>query len=93
MSEEAYVEKVLDQFNMSGAKSVLSLLAKYFKLTKEQSPNSEKDQVEMSKILYASSMGSLMHAMVCTWPNIAHVVSVISRFLSILGKKHWEVVK
>ena len=43
---------------MSGAKSVVSPLAGYFKLTKEQSPKSEKDQVEMSKIFYAFIVGS-----------------------------------
>lgn len=35
LSLEAYVEKVLDQFNMSGAKLVMNLLVGYFKLIKE----------------------------------------------------------
>ena len=34
-----------------------------------------------------------MYAMVCTRPDIAHAVGVVSRFLSNPGKEHWEAVK
>ena len=47
----------------------------------------------MSKVPYASAIGSLMYAMVCTRPNIAYVMGVMSRFMSWLGKKRWEAVK
>jgi len=47
----------------------------------------------MSKVSYASTLGSLMYVMVCTRPNIAHVVGVVSMFLSNPGKEHWEGVK
>ena len=33
-----------------------------------------------------------MYAMVCTRPDIAHAVGVMSRFMSRPGKKHWEAV-
>ena len=38
-------------------------------------------------------MGSLMYAMVCTMPDIAHAVGVVSRFISNPGKEHWAIVK
>ena len=47
----------------------------------------------MSKVPYASTIDSLMYAMVCTRPDIAHAMGVVSRFMSRLGKQHWEVVK
>jgi hypothetical protein len=34
-----------------------------------------------------------MYAMVCTRPDIAHVVAVVSRYMNNPGKEHWEVVK
>jgi ATP-binding cassette subfamily B (MDR/TAP) protein 1 len=34
-----------------------------------------------------------MYAMVCTRPDISHVVGVVSRYMSNLGKQHWEAVK
>jgi hypothetical protein len=42
---------------------------------------------------YASVVGSLMYAMVCTRPNIAHVVGVLRRYMSKLGKEHWTTIK
>jgi len=47
----------------------------------------------MSKLPYAFAVKSLMYVMVCTRLDIAHVVGVVSRFLSNLGKEHWEGVK
>ena len=34
-----------------------------------------------------------MYAMVCSRPDIAHAVGVVSRFLENPGKEHWEAVK
>ena len=47
----------------------------------------------MSKVPYASVVGSLMYAMVCTRPDIAHAVGVVSRYLNNPGKEHWMAVK
>ena len=47
----------------------------------------------MSRVPYASAVGSLMYAMVCTRPDITHAVGVVSRFLSNPAKEHWEGVK
>jgi hypothetical protein len=47
----------------------------------------------MSKVPYSSTTGSLMYAMVCTRPDIAHAVAVVSSYMTNPGKEHWEVVK
>jgi hypothetical protein len=47
----------------------------------------------MSKVPYSSTIGSLMYAMVCTRPDIAHAVGVVRRYTKNPGKEHWEVVK
>ena len=47
----------------------------------------------MSKVPYASAVGSLMYVMVCTKLDIAHAVGVVSRYMSHLGIEHWNVVK
>jgi len=36
----------------------------------------------MSKYPYVSAIGSLMYAMVCTRPDIAHAVGVISKYMN-----------
>jgi hypothetical protein len=47
----------------------------------------------MSRVPYSLAVGSLMYAMVCTRPTIAHVVGVVSRYMNNPGKEHWEAVK
>ena len=47
----------------------------------------------MSHVPYASAVGSLMYAMVCTRPDIAHAVGVLRRYMSKPGKEHWTLVK
>ena len=47
----------------------------------------------MSKVPYSSTVGSLMYAMVCTRPDIAHAVGIVSRYMNDPGKEHWMSVK
>ena len=47
----------------------------------------------MRKVAYASLIGSLMYAMVCTRPDIATAVGIVSRYMSNLEKEHWAVGK
>ena len=78
---------------MSKAKAVSSPLAGHFRLSIKQCPISEKEEEEMRKFSFTSVVGSLMYAMVCTRPDIAHAVGVVSIFFSNLGKEHWKAVK
>jgi len=77
---------------MENTKAVSTPLATHFKLSVKQSPSNEVEKTYISIINYTSMVGSLMYAIVCTRPDIAHV-GTISWFLSNLGKEHWNVVK
>ena len=88
LSQQRYIEKVLERFNMSNSKSISTPLGGHLKLSSQQCPTSEKEKKEMKKITYASVIGNLMYAMVYTKLDIAHAVGVVSHFLSNLGKEH-----
>ena len=47
----------------------------------------------MSKVPYTSTISGLMYAMLCTRPDIAHAVGVVSRFINRHGKQHWKAIK
>ena len=47
----------------------------------------------MQKIPYASVVGSLMYAQVCTRSDIAHIVGMLGRYLSNPGLDHWKAAK
>jgi len=47
----------------------------------------------MHKIPYASVVGSLMYAQVCTRPDMAYIVGVLGRYLSNPGMDYWKAAK
>jgi len=64
--QENYVIKMLEMFNMAEARLITTPLAGHFRLSSSQCPNSQEDEDEISRVPYASVVGSLMYAMVCT---------------------------
>lgn len=95
LSQGKYIGKVLERFRMNYVKTKPrnTPLGSHLILTKDQSPKDEEGRREMAKVPYASAVGSLMYAMVCTRPDIAHAMGVVSRFMSDPGKEHWKGVK
>ncbi|GJU54951.1 putative RNA-directed DNA polymerase, partial [Tanacetum coccineum] len=53
----------------------------------------ESNDKEIQRRDVEHSVGSVMYAMVCTRPNIAHAVGVVSRFMSNPRREHWEAIK
>jgi len=70
---------------MKDSKSEDTPIAKGDKFNLKQCPNNDLERTEMQKIPYASTVGRLMYAQVCTRPDIAFVVGVLGRYLSNLG--------
>ncbi|WMV44256.1 hypothetical protein MTR67_037641 [Solanum verrucosum] len=59
---------------MDKAKVVNTPLSMHFKLSTRHCPSSDGEKEDMKKVPYVSAIGSLMYAMVCTRPDIAHAV-------------------
>jgi hypothetical protein len=78
---------------MHGSKPVKVPIPIGVKLSANQCLKTQEEEEDMSHVPYASAVGSLMYAMVCTRPDIAHAVGVLSRYMSKLGKEHWKTVK
>jgi hypothetical protein len=93
LSQGEYIEKVLERSRMQNEKSVSTYLASHFKLIKEMCPKTQEEIEYMSRVSYSTVVGSLVYVMVCTRPDIPHVVVVVSRCMNNPGKEHWEAVK
>ena len=52
------------------------------KFSLNQCPKNDFKIKEMQKIPYASTIGSLMYAQVCTRPNITYIVGMLGRYLN-----------
>ncbi|RDX79437.1 hypothetical protein CR513_40134, partial [Mucuna pruriens] len=76
LSQENYISKVLDRFDMKDSKLGDTPIAKGEKISLKQCPNNDLERNEMQKFPYVSTIVSLMYAQVCTYLDIAFVVGV-----------------
>ena len=93
LSQKMYIEEVLKRFSMENFKRDLVPFRYGIHLSKKMYPRTPEEIERMSKILYASAIRSLMYAMLCTRPDIAHAMSVTSRYQSNPDEEHWTSVK
>ena len=88
LSQERYIERMLERFNMKISKLVSTPLVGHFKLIRGFVHLWRQKKCEISVILYSSAVGSLIYAMVCTHPDVSHSLGVVRRFLANPGKAH-----
>ena len=93
LSQDTYIDKVLKRFNMEEAKKGFSPMSHGIHLSKTQCPMKADEREHMSKVPYASAIGSIMYAMISTCPDVSNALSVTSRYWSDLGESHWTAVK
>ena len=93
LSQESYIDKILDRFSMTNSKRGFIPMVHGVHLSKTQSPKTPEEIERMSRIPYASAIGSIMYAMMCTRPDVAYALSMTSRYQGNPGESHWMAVK
>jgi hypothetical protein len=93
LSQSTYLDKVLKKFKMDQSKKGFLPVLQGVKLSKTQCPATTEDREKMSAIPYASAIGSIMYAMMCTRPDVSLAISMAGRFQSDPGVEHWTAVK
>jgi hypothetical protein len=93
INQSLYLKTVLERFGMLESKSERTPEVTGNKLSKQQSPTTEEQKLEMKNIPYRQAVGSLLYASIGTRPDIAHAVNSVSRYLENPGMEHWKAVK
>ncbi|KAH9752632.1 hypothetical protein KPL71_014771 [Citrus sinensis] len=94
LTQKSYLKKVLKRLGMDDkTKPVCTSLAPHFKLSSSLCPRSQEERDYMARVPYASAVGSLIYAMVCTRPDISQAVSMVSRYMHNPGINQWLAVK
>ena len=70
-----------------------TLVDKSLSLSRDMCPKTLEEKEKMSRVPYASVVGSLMYAMMCTHLDICYAVGLVSRYQSTFGQNHWMAVK
>ncbi|KAK8685812.1 hypothetical protein V6N13_124846 [Hibiscus sabdariffa] len=93
MSQSTYIDKVLKRFSMEESKRGFLPMRHGISLSKEMCPSSPQERERMSQIPYASVIGSIMYAIICTRPDLSYALSMTSRYQANPGEGHWIAVK
>ena len=88
LSQETYINKVLERFNMKNCSPSVTPILKGDRFDLNQCPKNDFEWEHMKNIPYTSAVGSLMYAQVCTRLNIAFAVGVLGRYQSNPGIDH-----
>jgi len=78
---------------MSNCKSFTSPLVAHFKISSKTCPTSAVKIEKMSHVPYSSAVGSLMHAVVYSRPDLTYTISIMCRYMHFPGKNYGEAVK
>lgn len=86
IDQRKYIEEILAKFDMSECKLVGTLLEIGKKINKTESSHEQsKDEKDLP---YQALIGSLMYLAVCSRPDIAHAVNLLSQFNNCYTKEH-----
>lgn len=93
LSQQGYMTKVVKRFRMHEAKPVTTPLGQHDKLSLKQAPRTDEEKEKMQSVPYVSAIGSIMYGMVCSRPDLANAVNMVSRFMADPGLPHWSALK
>lgn len=93
LSQATYINKILGRFSMKDCKEGLLSFRHGIHLSSDQCPTTPIEIEKMKAIQYASAIGSLMYAIMCTRPDICYVVGMVNGYESNPGREHWAAVK
>ena len=88
LSQSTYLDKVLKKFKMDQSKKEFLPVLQGVKLSQTQCRTTTKDREKMKVIPYASAIGSIMYAMLCTRPDVCLYISLAGRYQSNPGVDH-----
>ncbi len=88
LNQTEYVQELLERFNMTNCFPVSTLMGQRLSILNSWEKNSAEDQA-----LYSNMVGSILHLVCWTRPDISFAVSELSWFVSAPGQNHIQAVK
>ena len=80
LSQSRYIETIVKMFSIENSKRGLIPIRHGISLSRSMSPKTLEERANMNMIPYASAIGSIMYDMLRTRPDIAHALSVMSKY-------------
>ena len=88
LSQASYIDQILTRYNMQDSKKGFIFFRVEKSLSSSQCSKTNTEIERMRGIPYASAVGSLMYAMLCTRPDIYFFIGMVSRYQSASSEEH-----
>ena len=93
LSQSTYLDKVLKKFKMDQSKKGFLPVLQGVKLSNTQSPTTTENKKKMKVIPFATVIGSIKYAMLCTIPIVYLALCWAREYNFDLRVDHWTTVK
>jgi hypothetical protein len=95
LSQDAYIDKILNQFNIQDSKKGFLPILHGITLSKNQCSSTPDEQERMRAISYASTIGSIMYIVLRTCLDVSYALSTMSTWsdVSNYSEAHWTIIK
>jgi hypothetical protein len=93
LAQKSYLEKILKKFSMHACNPTSSPIVKGNKYESFQSPRNQYEIDQIKSVQYASAVGRLMYAQVCTRPDLVFMTGMLGRYQKNPGVSHWNEIK
>ncbi|GKE04528.1 putative RNA-directed DNA polymerase, partial [Tanacetum coccineum] len=93
LSQDTYLDKILKRFKMENSRKENLPLHHGIKVSKDLCLKTDEELDKMSRVPYASAIGSIMYAMTYTRPDVSFALSIVIRHQQNPGEGHWIAVK
>ena len=88
LSQSTYIDAMLNRFSMENSKKGYLPIASGVILSKKDCATTPEERECMSRVSYASVVGSIMYAMTYTRVDMAYSLGVVSSYQSDPGEVH-----
>ena len=88
LSHSINIDTILKRFSMKNFKKGYLSIGQEISLSKENYLTTPQKREHMSRVSYASIVGSIMYAMTCIRLDVAYSLGIVSRYQSDSGENH-----
>ena len=78
LSQSMYIDTILKRYSMENSKRDYLPIGTRVTLSREDCPKTHEEKECMTRVPYASTVEAIMYTIICTQPDVAYALSVVS---------------
>ena len=91
--QRSAIDAIVRSMHLEGAKNVSTPITVGSKLDKTQCPTTAEAISDMAGVPYREGVGMCMYLAITSRPDISYAVHRLAKYMSNLGRAHWEALK